>query len=185
VGEDAEVNALVAEIIDMLNRGERIYLHCRYTGSLPFSGSCPVVPHLDRVRARSQWRTWAHRHHRLHSSGYALSSLLHEASVSVAPDQLIDPVIAQRPAVRAHGVRGTRAVQALPRLSGRRQGQARYAVLPTHPLTTASDVKNEHHAQESTAVLRHTTSDRKCTVSCPRPRHEAGWVGLQKKNNNR
>lgn len=29
VGEDAEVNALVAEIIDMLNRGERIYLHCR------------------------------------------------------------------------------------------------------------------------------------------------------------
>jgi hypothetical protein len=32
VGEDAEVNALVAEIIDMLNRGERIYLHCRYTG---------------------------------------------------------------------------------------------------------------------------------------------------------
>ncbi len=82
MGEDAEVNALVAEIIDMLNRGERIYLHCRYPGSLPFSGSCPVVPHLDCARTRSQWRAWTHRHHCLHSSGYALSSLLHEASVS-------------------------------------------------------------------------------------------------------
>jgi hypothetical protein len=30
IGGDEEVNALVAEIIDMLNRGERVYLHCRY-----------------------------------------------------------------------------------------------------------------------------------------------------------
>jgi hypothetical protein len=45
------VNALVAEIIDMLNRGERIYLHCRYPG--PFLFEKPwsltlIVCALDR-----------------------------------------------------------------------------------------------------------------------------------------